>query len=166
MLSGVRGGKKKKQKPANRELSLPLGLLLSKRNWVLVLTPNALQKKQFCIKRMLKQCLLQVPCSSSWHPGCFTSHAHVPVSCLLPLWTQRGNPKPPSGCASLSPPLHSGLGQRVGRSVQCGPRRGEQKGPCVGKGWPPSCSALCRRGQLQTCLQRCTSVWRTPFSDT
>lgn len=46
MLSGVRGGGKKK----DRGLSLPLGLLLSKRTWALVLTPNVLQKKQFCIK--------------------------------------------------------------------------------------------------------------------
>ena len=57
-----------------------------------------------------------------------------PCACLYlaPLRTQRGNPKPHSGCDSLSPPLCGGLEQGAGRSVQCGPCRGEQQGPCAG----------------------------------
>lgn len=166
MLSGGRGGKKKKQNPANRELSLPLGLLLSKRSWVLVLTPNALQKKTVLYKTNAQTMSPTGSLQQQLTPRVF--YITCPCACLLsiPLWTQRGNPKPSSGCASLSPPLRSGLGQHVGRSVQRGPHRGEQQGPRVGKGWPPSCSALCRRGQIQTCLRRCTSVWGTPFSDT
>lgn len=68
------------KKKKGRELRLPLDLLLSNRTWVFVLTLNTLQKKQFCIKRILKRCLLCVACNSSRHPGCYATHACVPVS--------------------------------------------------------------------------------------
>jgi len=158
MLSGVRGGGKKKK---DRKLSLPLGLLLSKRTWLLVLTPNALQKKTVLYK--MKESLL---CSLQQQlaPMVFDNTHLCACLCLPLIQTRRHNPEPHS-------PRVCG-GQEQGRPAWS-PRRRAAGSPSksAGRGGRPatplfagvgSSGCACRDMQAsEGCLFPTRSCYRT-----
>lgn len=146
MLSDVRG----EEEIQDRELSLSLGLLLSKRMWVSILTANALQKKRVLNKMNTQGLSHHVPHSSSWHPGCFTTHAHVPPG-------HGGATKTPY---TLWQPLHSDTEQGSGTTIRRGACRGEQQDPQAGLQDEVAAHLLgsLQAWEVQGCLQRCTSV--------
>lgn len=118
------------------------------------------RKEGFRIKRIPRDCLIRVTHTSSWHPGSFTTHAQVP------LGHGRVHPKPhrlwqPLLLSTVTRSRVLGLSSSAVPAEACTrvPRQVWRR-RCL-----PICSASCRCGQAQTCLQRCTSVCRMSFSD-